>query len=39
MFSTTLMDLHKIVKAIANFEITQVPITPIVKEKLLALQI
>jgi hypothetical protein len=32
MFSTTLMDLQKIVKPIANFENMQVPITPIVKD-------
>jgi hypothetical protein len=39
VFSTTLMDLHKIVQPIADFENMQVPITPIIKEKLLVLQI
>ncbi len=33
------MDLHKIVQPIGDFENMQVPITPIVKKKLLALQI
>jgi hypothetical protein len=39
MPSTTLMDLHKTLQPIANFENMQVLITPIIKDKLLALHI
>jgi len=37
--STTLMDLHETVQPIASFENMQIPIAPIVKEKLLILHV
>jgi len=37
--STTLMDLHKTLQPIANSENMQVPIAPIIKEKLLILHV
>jgi hypothetical protein len=39
VFSTTLMDFHKTLQLIVNFKNMQVPITHIVKEKLLTLHI